>query len=192
MIFINRFVNILQQYHYDIDNLWMKVKQVRNDFLVKNDDPKCLIDQVNKIAEKYIKTNIDRVEIYLTKYSNDSDFYENITEKNLQTGAEMFTYLNFCPPKNLIKFYKELLLLKSPKQIILAMTNIMKTRKNAEKLTATKIWNKIENSLKYLKYRKIDSVTLRQMKHSYEFVNCTDKSCGEESISLGLTVSICL
>ena len=129
----------------------MIVKQVRNDFLVKNDDPECLIDWDNKIAEKYIKTNIDRVEIYLTK-----DSYKNLTEKNLQTGAEMFTYLNFCPPKNLIKFYKELLLLKSPKHIILAMTNIMKTRKNAEKLTATKIWNKIENSWKYLKYRKIE------------------------------------
>ena len=182
--FLFRFVNVLP--HYDIDNLWIKVKQVRNDFLIKNsNDPECSIDLDNKIAEKYIKTNIDRVEIYLTKYSNDSDFYENITEKNLQTGAEMFTYLNFCPPKNLIKFYKELLLLKSPKHIILAMTNIMKTRKNAEKLTATKIWNKIENSLKYLKYRKIDSVTLRQMKHSFEFVNCTDKICDEEWISLG-------
>ena len=168
------------------------VRQVRNDFLIKNNNPECSIDLDNKIAEKYIKTNIDRVEIYLTKDSNDYDSYENVTERNLQIGAEMFTFLNFCPPKNLIKFYKELLLQKSPKDIILAMTNIMKTRKNAEKVTATKILIKIENNLKYLKYRKIDSVTLRQMKHSLEFVNSTDKISGEEWIKLGHTVSICL
>ena len=30
------------------------------------------------------------------------------------------------------------------------------------------------------------------MKHSFEFVNCTDKICDEEWISLGHTVSICL
>ena len=168
------------------------VRQVRNDFLIKNNNPECSIDLDNKIAENYIKTNIDRVEIYLTKDSNDYDSYENVTERNLQIGAEMFTFLNFCPPKNLIKFYKELLLQKSPKDIILAMTNITKTRKNAEKLTATEILNKIEKSLKYLKYRKIDSVTLRQMKHSFEFVNCTDKICVEEWQSLGHTVSICL
>ena len=170
----------------------MIVRQVRNDFLIKNGDLECHIDWDNKISEEYIKTNIDRVEIYLTKDSNDSDSYENITEKNLQTGAEMFTYLNFCPPKSLIKFYEELLLQKSPKDIILAMTNIMKTRKNAEKLTATKILSKIEYSLKNLKYKKIDSVTLREMKHSIEFVNSTDKIGGEEWIELGLTVSICL
>ena len=168
------------------------VRQVRNDFLIKNNNPESSIDLDNKIAEKYIKTNIDRVEIYLTKDSNDYDSYENVTERNLQIGAEMFTFLNFCPPKNLIKFYKELLLQKSPKDIILAMTNIMKTRKNAEKVTATKILIKIENNLKYLKYRKIDSVTLRQMKHSLEFVNSTDKISGEEWIKLGHTVSICL
>ena len=58
-------------------------------------------------------------------------------------------------------------------------------RRNAEKSTATIIWSKIDEKLKNLKYRIIDSVTLRQMTHSSEFVDCKDKSCSEEMKSLG-------
>ena len=60
------------------------------------------------------------------------------------------------------------------------MTNIMKTRKNAEKSTATEIWSKIENNMKFLKYKKINSITLRQMNHLTEFANCINQSCSEE------------
>ena len=100
----------------------------------------------------------------------------------------MFTYLNFCSLKKLLKFYKDLLLQRSIKDIILAMTNIMKTRTNAEKSTATKIWNKIEKKLKYLKYKKIDSVTLGQMNHFTDFPNCNDQNCSEEINLLGLNI----
>ena len=114
----------------------------------------------------------------------DYDYHdENITEDILQAGAEMFTYLNFCPPKKLMNFYQELLLKRSTKDIILSMTNIMKTRRNAEKSTAEKLLSKIDKKLQNLTYRMIDS--LRQMKHSFEFVNCTGKSCSEELKSPG-------
>ena len=102
----------------------------------------------------------------------------------------MFTYLNFCPSKKLIKFYNELLLQGSKKDIILAITNIMKTRMNAEKSSATKIWNKIDKKLKNLKYRIIDSVILRHITHSSESVDCKDKSCREKMKSLGFICSL--
>ena len=175
---------MLQQNHEDIDNLWIIIKQVGKIYLSYNDDPKCQ-EYDNQIAEDDIKTNIDNVE---KKTTNLKDYYyydENVTKNILQTGAEMFTYLNFCPPKKLLQFYKELLLQRSTKDIILAMTNIMKTRRNSEKSSATIIWNKIDQKLKNLKYRIIDSVTLRHMTNSSEFVDCKDESCSEKMKSLG-------
>ena len=143
---------MLQQNHGDIDNIWKIVKQVRKKFLTVIVDTECQ-DIVNQIASENIKAIIDDVQKYLTINAMDYDSHENVTENILHIGAEMFTYLSFCPPKNLIKFYKELLLQGSTKDIILAMTNIMKTGRNSEKSTATIIWNKIEKKMKNLKYR---------------------------------------
>ena len=185
---------MLQQNHDDIDNIWIIIKQVRKKYLSHNDDSECQ-EYDNQIADDDIKTNIDNVEDNLTTKSMDYDPYdetmdydpydENITEDILHAGVEMFTYLNFCPPTKLLQFYKELQLQRSTKDIILAMTNIMKTRRNSEKSTATIIWNKIDQKLKNLKYRIIDSVTLRHKTHSSEFVDCKDKSCSEKIKSLG-------
>ena len=184
---------MLQQNHDDIDNIWIIIKKVRKNYLSHSDDPECL-EYDNKITLNDIMKNIDKVKEYLRTKSTDYDYYdyddydydshENITEDNLQTGAEMFTYLNFCPPK-LLKFYKELLLQGSTKDIILAMTNTIKMRKNAEKSSATIFWSKIDEKLRNLKYKIIDSVTLRHKEHSSEFVDCKDKSCSEEMKLLG-------
>ena len=174
---------MLQQNHDNIDNFWIIIKQVRKNYLSQNDDPEC---KNNQIAEDDIKTNIDNIEENLNTNSTNYDYYdENITEDILQTGAEMFTYVNFCPPKKLLQFYKELMLQGSTKDIILAMTNIIKTRRNAEKSTSTIIWSKIDKELRNLKYKIIDSVTLRHKTHSSEFVDCKNKSCSEEMKSLG-------
>ena len=176
---------MLQQNQDGIDNLWIIIKQIRKKYLSHNDDPEC-DTLIHRITKDDINTNIDNVEENLTTNSTDYDYYdENITEDILQSGAEMFTYLNFCPPKKLIKFYKELLLKRSTKDIILAMTNIMKTRRNAEKSSAIIIWRKIYEKLRNLKYRIIDSVTLRHKTHSSEFVDCKDKRCNEEIKSIG-------
>ena len=169
---------MLQQNHDDIDNLWIIIKKVRKDYFSHNVDTECFI----QIAENDIKTVIDNVEENLIKKSTEYDSHDNITEDILQVGAEMFIYLNFCPPNKLMKFYKEVLLKQSTKDIILAMTNIIKTRRNAEKSTATRIWSKIDQKLRNLRYRVINSVTLR---HFSEFVDCKNKSCSEEMKSLG-------
>ena len=123
---------MLQQNHDDIDNIWKIIKQVRKSFLSRNYDPKCQ-EHDNQIAEDDIKANVDNVEENLITKSTDYDSHENITDEILQIGAEMFTYLNFCPPKKLIKLCKELLLQRPMKDIILAMTNIIKLRRNATK-----------------------------------------------------------
>ena len=185
---------MLQQNHDDIDNIWIIIKQVRKNYLSYNDDSECQ-EYDNQIADDDIKTNIDNVEDNLTTKSMDYDPYyetmdydpydENITEDILHAGVEMFTYLNFCPPTKLLQFYKELQLQRSTKDIILAMTNIIKTRRNSEKSTANKIWSETAKKLKHLKYKKYDPVTWRQINHITDPSNCTDQSCSEEIRLLG-------
>ena len=174
---------MVQQNHDDIDNIWKIIKQVKKSFLISNDNHLQCQTAFHLVLEDEIRANNDNVEKYLTTNSADYNSHEYIGEDILQTAAEMFTYLNFCPSKKLILFYKELLLKRSTKDILLAITNVIKTRRNAEKVTAEKLLSKIDKKLKNLKYNIIDSLT--QMKPS--FVNCTDKSCSEEMKSLGDT-----
>ena len=90
---------MLQQNHDDIDNIWKIIKQFRKSFLSDGDDTECK-NYDNQIAEDDITANVDNVEENLSTKSTDYDSHENITEDILQIGAEMFTYLNFSPPKN--------------------------------------------------------------------------------------------
>ena len=51
----------------------------------------------------------------------------------------MFIYLNYCPSK-LLPLFHHLFMTQSPKNILLAMTNIFKTSQNAEKDISIKIF----------------------------------------------------
>ena len=87
------------------EDVWKIVKDIRKKFLYEHDDPKCeedgpflfnnekvdyntyhIKDLTNELADK-LKLN--------TTYETN----ENISYKILQTGAEMFLYLNYCPYK---------------------------------------------------------------------------------------------
>ena len=77
----------------------------------------------------------------------------------------------------MIKFFKELLLKDSTKNMILGVTNIMKNRKNAEKSSAQKLFQKIGEKLKFLEYHKIDMVSMDNNYHVHEiFINYTNQS----------------
>ena len=164
----------------DKDYIWEIVKKERKNFLTVNPDPGCQTHD-NQVYEFDIKTNIDNFEKQMANKATTNTSDENVTEDSLQTGAEMFTYLNFCPPKALQKFFKKLFLYGSTKDIILAVTNIIKTRKNAEKSTAIKIWREIDKKLPYLEYQIIDSISLKQTK----IANVTEQRHDEESKTLG-------
>ena len=166
-------VNIIHQNPDIIDKVWKIIKKIRKNLLAGN--TKCNSKIFNKILEKDIKTNINNVEKNLKIKPTNNINYENMTKDILQTGAEMFTYLNFCPPRKILNFYKELLFKGTNKDIILAVTNMMKTRRNAEKSASIRIWNQIDKELKHLSYKKIESVAMRKMNKS-EFENCTKQS----------------
>ena len=71
---------------------------------------------------------------------------ENVTDETLQTAFEMFTYMNFFPPK-LILLYQKLFKYESPKKILLAMTNLLRSSDSLSKQISNKIWLKIREFL---------------------------------------------
>ena len=75
----------------------------------------------------------------------------------------------------MIKFFKELLLKDSTKNMILGVTNIMKNRKNAEKSSAQKLFQKIGEKLKFLEYHKIDMVSINNYHVHEDFINYTNQ-----------------
>ena len=73
-------------------------------------------------------------------------FLEGIPKTTIQTGAEMFIFLNHCPqPENyyLFKLNEKILTSESPLSIFLALTSIVKTSKNVAKESSIKTLNNV-------------------------------------------------
>ena len=100
---------------------------------------------------------------------SQSTDYENVTQETLETAGKMFTYLSLCPP-NTHKFYYDLFTDESPKNIILAIISMLKTTRNANKISSDKIFLNVAEKLKINNhYRNIKDLTS---------ANCTT-SCNE-------------
>ena len=69
----------------------------------------------------------------------------------------MFTYLNYCPPL-IVRLYKILLKSATTREMIVAMSNIIKTSRKTEKKIAIKIWHKLMENFGST-YRKIEKIT---------------------------------
>ena len=167
----------------DLETVWEIVRETRQSFLSEKLESAC--QEFNLIAEQDIVENNDQIERKLQLQVNYT-LYENIPEDILQTGAEMYTYLNYCPSK-IMQFYDHLFLEGSIKHIILAVTNIIKTRRNAERETAMDIWNRIEKELT-LFYNNIDKVTRGKFNKAVN-MECKNESCDEVVKKLGLDVN---
>ena len=66
-------------------------------------------------------------------------FISNYTSL-LETAAKMFTFLNQCPVYDYNSLFEHILKTSSPKQILIALINILKTSKNAYHKSALKIF----------------------------------------------------
>ena len=114
------------------ENVWKIVKKTRRSFLVENPDPYCQDDDT-LVFEKIIQENINSLEKEL-KLNTSLTPNKNVSFKTLETAGEMFTYLNFCPPKYL-RMITYLFRTGTPKEIIFGLTSIVKTSKKlAEKI----------------------------------------------------------
>ena len=182
MIFQFRLVNLLDVAQLDHENIWRITKLVRNSFLDEDHKRDCI---KNIITSNYIKENIDNFaeELKLKPSPIPND---NVSSEALEIAADIFTYLNFCPPK-LIFLIKHILEAEKPKDIILAFTSIMKTSDKKVKESSMKIFLKIMESFKLKQHEKVQRITKGKCFINGTFGNCTNTDFSEDDLkSLGL------
>ena len=160
-----RFVNILLQTEVDDEGVWKILKELRRSYSNGSDcnyqNTLLSIEYIEKntnFVKEQLKVNDTMIMTSTTKEKCDGwlcktieevklIMFENISKGTFQKVAEMFTYLNYCPPNLLLSFYKNLLMTASPKNIVIAMTNILKTTQNAAKESSLKVFEKIMDKI---------------------------------------------
>ena len=166
---------MLDKTKLDVESAWKIVKKTRKSFLSEHTDPECQAENII-LSDDYIKENINTIEENLKLQLNiTSTPYVNISVETLQSAVQMYTYLNYCPPKH-SDFLKSSIKLESPKNILFALISIIKTTKNADKRSAAIILAKAMELFKLENYKNIDAITREDA-----FENCRNitKSCNE-------------
>ena len=139
------------------ENILKIVKKIRKSILSEENDPECEYPNT-LLSNSYVKKNINSVKEKLNLTTTFNMTNKNVTKKTLEQAAQMFTYLNYCPP-HLYYFLRKIEFSETPKNILLAIISIIKTRNNAEKRSSTKIFTKIMEKLKLHNHKDIDIIT---------------------------------
>ena len=95
----HRLVNMLAMTQINENEIWKIVTETRKTFLFDNTNIKCQNDET-LLSDTSIKYNMDIVEEKLMmneSYSLTTN--ENISMDILKIAAELYTYLNICPPE---------------------------------------------------------------------------------------------
>ena len=139
--------------------VWQAVKETRKSLLSTTIKPTCTEDDT-LLADDYIVENGKNL---LEKLKLDKNATVHLSKKptlkSLEAGVQMFTYLNYCPLPTSLAFYDDLFRSASSKNILLALTNIVKTSYNADKIISNKIFIKVMELLQLSLYKDIDYVT---------------------------------
>ena len=136
-------------------NIWKIVKETRKSFLNEHFDIVCHYENP-LIPDNFIRDNTDSIEEKL-KLNISSTINTNISYKTLQTAANMFTYLNYCHG-TLLPHIKHLIESESTKNILLALSSIMKTSRNGYKIISNKILTRAMEMFKLNFYKGIDII----------------------------------
>ena len=148
----------MDKVQFDQKNVWKIVKKIRKSFLSQLKDPKC---QVLLLSDSDIKDNIDVVEEKLN-LNIEIDPNENVSDETLQFTADLFTYLNYCPPEH-FHVLSSIIKSESAKNILLALTSMMKTSKTKTgKQSSTKIFTKAMEIFSLFIYRDIDDAITKE------------------------------
>ena len=165
----------------DQENIWKIVKKIRKSFFSKHSNPTCPSYIV--LADNYIKGNIDHLaeELQLSPSSIPQD---NISYELLQTAGEIFTYLNYCPP-NILPLLTHILKTGTPKDIILALTSIVKNPLKIVKQISRTILLKVIETFELDEYEKIQVITKGKCYINGTFGNCKNNlDLNEEDLKL--------
>ena len=128
----------------DIDSVWKVVKQVRQLFLFKSASSVCSGPSLLNNNDTISNTMKFEEKLNLT---TPDDIFENVTESTLETAGEIFLYLNSCPPP-ILNLYSELFKNGTSREIILALTSIIKSSHKRDRDVARKIWSKITDEMR--------------------------------------------
>ena len=155
------------------EHVWKIMKKIRISFLYECPDADCQDDNT-LLSDENIQENIKSLEKEL-KLNTSLTPDKNISFKTLETAVEMFTYLNFCPPK-LLKFTPHLFRTGTPKEIIFGLTSVIKTIKNrAEIYKTVEILSKFMETLMLKEYEKVQIITKGKCYTNGTFDKCTKK-----------------
>ena len=155
------------------ENIWKVIRQIRKSFLSFDFNPSCDIGNPLLFHNNHIKKNIKTVGEKLkvnTTYSRN----KKVSDKILQTAANMVTYLIFCPTakaRTLTIFLFDLFNFKSANNILLAMTSMMKSSKNAGQESSTRIFMKAMEIFKLGTFRDIDVITKDRKIKNFKYYN---------------------
>ena len=163
--------------------MWKVIKEIRKDFLLKNLTRVCQ-DSNTLLHDYYIFENTKMIEKSLD-IETDYESHGNVTKETIEAGVKMFTYLNLCPPM-MMKYFEELLLKGTLKEIILSTSAIIRKSKKAVKKSAIDLFQKIGQKLGF-KHRKIDLITKRKSIFIENYLrNCSTDLCRKDLNFLGL------
>ena len=104
-----------------------------------------------------IQNNIKKIEVSLN-ITTSYDILQNISTKSLQTAAEMFLYLNHCPPK-ILNTLKDIVMTYSTQDIFIHLMRIIESSLYYEK-SATKIFRELTKILPPLQYQELNFVSV--------------------------------
>ena len=122
---------------------WQYVKSIRAEYYRRNSVQNC----TGFVTEEDINQHFDSLS-QLLGVQNVTSKIENLSEKDIFSGAEMFVYLNFCP-SYWVYFYHEILNEKNSFQEIIQLTlNTFKQRtKRKGQFIASQLLSKLAPEL---------------------------------------------
>ena len=157
----------------DLVNVWEIVKKARLSFLLEHSDSDCI---GALLSDTIIQENINNLAAELN-LKTTSTLNEIVSNETLKSAVEMFTYLNYCPASfnKFFSFSKYLFETGTPKQIILAMIEIMKTSQNAAKIGKVELFPRVMNIFNLFQYEQIQKITKGKWYTKGTFSNCSKK-----------------
>ena len=106
-----RFTNMLHMSQLDIQTKRNIVKEVRNKYLVQNPKNWDCINNVilpDQTTEELVKKVEEILNLNKKIPENNTPDLEKITDQSrkfIQAAAEMFIFLNYCPPKGSVELF---------------------------------------------------------------------------------------
>ena len=170
----------------DMENVWKIIKRTRQSYLLQH--PDLYLNCYEKISTSILKELINNFTKELeisTKYPPE----EKVSDKTLKTSAEILIYLLHCPqfkPK-LLLFMSYILQYETPKELVLAWTNLLKTSQAGEKKENIEILTQVLEGFNLDFYEKLQIITKRKCFINGTFDTCPQKKAAvtdEESLKI--------